>query len=256
VALRRGRCRECAADALAGRVASAQEWWQLSEGEIHYLWWYVQGSIMEPDVRRRLRLGWGMCGRHAWGALAAEAAFRHNYFHGPAILYQDLMERALRAFEVAGPWPERRLARRLRTAGPCLMCDMGLHGRSRGAAKPELVERGRDLSMIRRFAAQAREFWFPNVCGPCAGESAPARCRLHLLEEIRGGTVGDLALQRALVSTILERITVYARSYRWEYRGTETDRDRSALLSAVGWCSGWTAGLALIGRGARDCGFS
>jgi len=62
------------------------EAWQLSDGEIHYLWWYMQGSIMDPGVRQRLRRAWGMCGRHAWGALAVETAFRPGFLHGPALL--------------------------------------------------------------------------------------------------------------------------------------------------------------------------
>jgi len=28
-------------------------------------------------------------------------------------------------------------------------------------------------------------------------------------------------------------------SFRWENRGTETVEDMAALISAVGWCSGW-----------------
>lgn len=97
----------------SGHVLTTAGRWQLSDGELHYVWWFIQGSIMEADVRWRLRRAWGMCQRHAWGALAAEAAFRDNYFHGPAILYEDILERALRAFELAGPWPAARIGRRL-----------------------------------------------------------------------------------------------------------------------------------------------
>lgn len=42
---------------------------QLSGGEIHYLWWFIQGSIMNPDTRYKLRDSWGLCERHAWGAI-------------------------------------------------------------------------------------------------------------------------------------------------------------------------------------------
>lgn len=62
----------------------------LSPGEVHFLWWFMQGSIMDPEMRRHLRLAWGMCDRHGVGALGAEAAFRHGYLHGPAILYAPL----------------------------------------------------------------------------------------------------------------------------------------------------------------------
>jgi hypothetical protein len=234
----------------SGPVLPTAEWCRLSEGELHYVWWFIQGSIMEADVRWRLRRAWGMCQRHAWGVLAAEAAFRHNYFHGPAILYQDLLERALRAFELMGPWPASRLARRFRPTGRCMMCEMGFDRRSRGTFSQERVDEGRDLTMIREFAAATRKCWAGTVCGKCSGEGTRSRCRPHLLEDVRSGAAGDLALHRGELDDILDRLTVYARSFRWECRNTETDRDRAALLSAVGWCSGWEGGLALLAASA------
>jgi len=231
-------------------VITNAERWQLSDGELHYIWWFIQGSIMEADVRWRLRRAWGMCQRHAWGTLAGEAAFRQNYFHGPAILYEDILGRALRAFELTGPWPAARIARRLRPTGPCMMCEMGFDRRSRGSFNRERLDAGRDLTMIRRFAATTSEYWTGTVCGKCSGEGSRARCRPHLLEDARRGAAVDLVADRATLAGILERLAVYARSFRWESRDTATDRDRAALLSAVGWCSGWEAGLALFG----DCG--
>jgi hypothetical protein len=219
---------------------------QLSDGEIHYLWWFIQGSIMEPDIRWRLRRAWGLCGRHAWGALAVEAAFRHDFLHGSAILYQDLMERALRAFELRGPLEVRRLARRLRATGPCLMCEMGLDRASRGAAREELLEQGRDLSQIRAFADRTRNFWSKAVCGKCLGDRSPRRCRPHLLEEVSGGSVVDVAEHRALVGHVVEHLRVYRQSFVWGYRHTETEEDRAALISAVGWCGGWRAWIPFV----------
>lgn len=58
---------------------------------------------MEPDVRRRLHRAWGMCGRHAWGALAVETSYRYGYLHGPAALYEDLMDRARRTLRRTAP---------------------------------------------------------------------------------------------------------------------------------------------------------
>jgi hypothetical protein len=188
-----------------------------------------------------------MCPRHAWGALAAEAAVRGNYFHGPAVLYQDLMESARRACGANGPLAARRIAWRLRATGPCLMCEMGFDRSSRGAFSRERVALGRDLRPIREFAKQTEEYWRPTLCGRCLGDGSRARCRPHLMEEARDGRLEDFPLHRAYVAEILERLTVFAQSYRWEYRGTETPRDQAALLSAVGWCSGWQGGLAWLG---------
>lgn len=231
---------------MIGSGMTARDEWSLSEGEIHYLWWFIQGSIMDPDVRARLRRAWGFCGRHAWGALAVEAAFRPNFLHGPALLYEDLMGRALRAFETAGPWEARRTARRLRATGPCLMCEMGLDGKSRGAAREEVIEQGQNIEGLRAFAERRRPFWEKTVCGLCLGDGSTPRCRPHLREDALKGRVADPAEHRALVEHIVAHLTIYSRSFRWECRGTDTEEDQAALISAVGWCSGWQPWLPLV----------
>jgi hypothetical protein len=213
----------------------------LSEGEIYYLWWFIQGSIMVPDIRWRLRRAWGLCGRHAWGALATEAAFRHGYLFGPAVLYLDIMERALRGFQVRGALQARRLARRLRATGPCLMCEMGFNAASRGSARPELIEEGRDPSYLLSIAAETRAYWRKAVCGRCVTNGASTRCRPHLVEEAALGTMRNLAGHRAVVKDIFEHLRVYKQSFVWGYHGTDTAEDRASLISAVGWCSGWHA---------------
>jgi len=219
--------------------AEAAQHWQLSDGEIHFLWWFIQGSIMEPDIRRRLHRAWGFCERHAWGALAVEAAFRHGFLHGPAVLYQDLMERALRAFALRGPGQGRRLARRLRATGPCHLCDLNLSRVAGAHVRSERIVEGRDPRALRAFADQTRRYWGRTVCGRCRGDGSSRRCRPHLLEEVRRRGLSDVASHRGLVEHIVEHLGVYHQSFVWGYHGTETDEDRAALISAVGWCSGW-----------------
>lgn len=217
----------------------------LSPGEVHYLWWFVQGSIMEPDTRRRLLLAWGMCERHSFGALAAEAAFRHGYLHGQAILYEDLMERAARAFELAGPLPGARLARRLRARARCQMCEFGYGPDSESHISPERVAVGRDITLLSGFLAEAEHHWRATVCGRCAGGNAQVRCRVHLLEDLRSDPSLSLEPHRALVRRIFSHLSRYSASFQWELRGTDTTEERAALVSAIGWCSGWGALLAI-----------
>lgn len=194
---------------------------------------------MDVATRWKLRRAWGLCGRHAWGALTTEAAFRHGYLHGPAVLYQDLMERALRAFQLRGALQTQRLARRLRATGPCMMCEMRLGSASHGAAQAERIREGRDPGELFSFAEATRRYWWRTICGRCLDDGSPQRCRPHLLEDLSPGGGGDLVRHRALVKDVLEHLTVYRQSFVWEYHGTETDEDRAALISAVGWCSGW-----------------
>jgi hypothetical protein len=220
--------------------------WQLSAAEIHFLYWFIQGSIMNLETRWRLRRAWGFCERHMCGFMAVEAAFRHSFFHGPALLYEDLMERTMRAFSPFGPCQLLRLRWRLRARGPCLMCEAGLGPASPTFYAPEaVVVQGRRLEPLQAFAASLRHLWEQYICGLCSGRGSPERCRRHLL--VDWGPV-DLALQRALVRDIAEHVTAYARSFRFECRGTETDADRAGFIGALGWCSGWRTWLTIVDR--------
>lgn len=218
----------------------------LSPGEVHYLWWFIQGSIMNPEVRRCLWRAWGMCPRHGVGALAAEAAFRHGYLHGPAILYADLMERAARAFRLSGPLAGARLAHRLRSHGPCLMCEMGLGPDSPGFVSGPRLSTRRDLGPLRRFAGSVERYWRGMVCGRCARTKGAARCRGHLVQDLERNPAPELARHRALVAWIARHTERFSASFRLDLSGTDTPEGRAALVSAVGWCSGWKVLLGLL----------
>ncbi|MDA8406683.1 MAG: hypothetical protein M0T73_07495 [Deltaproteobacteria bacterium] len=225
---------------------SDAQWVQLSPGEIHFLWWFIQGSIMNPSTRDRLRKAWGMCERHAWGWMAVEASFRGGYMHGPAVLYEDVICRALAAFDLQGPLRHERLKQRLRSKGPCLMCEEGYGADSIGMIKPERVEKGRDLGLLLTFAQSTSPYWRRNVCGLCSGDGSTVRCRRHLIEDQSGGLVQDLLPHRSLVSNLARHMTKFARSFQVEFQRTQTLEDASALISCVGWLSGWGAFLRIV----------
>jgi hypothetical protein len=216
---------------------------RLSDGEVHFLWSFIQGSIMIPETRRALRRAWGMCQRHSYGFLAVDAAFRHGWLHAPTILYADLMERARAALDIGGLFWPARLAARLRARGSCLMCDLGYGPHSVGTLRPELLAQGQNPTEIARFVYVTAPFWRWAVCGRCEGSGTPNRCRPHLCEELAAGAAVDLDAQRTLVGEIHQHIQRYHRAFRWEDRGTDTVEDRAALISAVGWCSGWQVWL-------------
>lgn len=222
-----------------------------SDGEVHYVWSFLYwGSVMEPDIRGRLRQAWGLCERHAWAFLSVEAAFRPHFLHASALVYEDLMGRARQAFRLMGPWKAGRLRHALREQEPCIMCDIGYGPHSRGAASSPLLKRGRDVASLRGFAEATRPWWGAAVCGICSGEGSPVRCRRHLRDELLDG-VGARQVEDAghLVWRITEHVVRFSNSFRWELRGTDTQEDRAALISAVGWCSGWRPLLAIVGSG-------
>lgn len=232
-----------AATVLPSKVFTSFE---LSPGEIHFLWWFIQGSIMTPSTRERLRKAWGMCERHAWGWMIVEAAFRSGYMHGPAVFYQDAIGLASAAFDIHGPIQTGRVKRRLLAKGPCLMCEEGYGPDNQWFVKPQIVQQGRDLSEIQSLVRATFPHWAKDVCGTCSGNGSSARCRRHLIEDVSAGLVDDLSAPRALISEINQHLVDYARSFQFEFRGTNTLEDTAALISAVGWCSGWSLLLSVV----------
>ena len=216
----------------------------LSAGELHFLWAFMDGSIMIPETRQRLRRAWGMCARHSIAWLLLETAFRPNFLHGPALLYEDIMGQAVRALQLQGPGQKLRLARRLREQGPCLMCELGYGPTSVGYPPAFVTNQGKKNEPLRTFLQATAPWWQSAICGTCSGNQSTARCRIHLRQELLHGTC-DLEQQRALVNAIDEHIANFSRSFRWEFRGTDTIADRAGLIAAMGWCSGWEAILAV-----------
>lgn len=176
-----------------------------------------------------------------------EASFRHGYMHGPAILYEDLLGLALTGLCLKGPLTNLRILRNLQEKDLCLMCDMGLGPETKGMAPADRIARGQDASELRRFAQQTEPFWKDTICGVCLGNESWQRCRRHLLEDASKGLIRDISRHHASMSGIFQNLVHFARSFRWECQGTETDEDKAALISAVGWCSGWQPFLSIMG---------
>jgi len=219
---------------------------KLPGGEIHYLYWCIQGSIMIPETRHALRRAWGFCERHAWAALLVETAFRSNFMYGPAILYEDILGLAIPALDLHGPVMNLRLRRNLRERGPCIMCEMGFGPETKGMASPDVIERGGDSSELRVFAEKTKKYWKRAVCGRCFGHESFYRCRRHLIEDASNGAIEDIPSHRDVMEYIFNHLVHYARSFRWECKGTDTEEDRAALISAIGWCSGWGPLLEIV----------
>jgi hypothetical protein len=219
----------------------------ITDGEVNFLWWFIQGSIMNPETRDRLMRGGGFCERHAWVHLSAETTFREWYLLGPAILYRALIEQSLRAFR-----PQlgsaARLARRLEPAGSCFLCEMHLHAASSGVAPQRRLDQGRDTGALRASAAGLEPLWRQRVCGMCRGNRnrSANRCRGHLLDDIWAGKRVDIRAQQAMLANLAAHLDVYEHSFTWGRHGSASDADRAAFLAAVGWCSGWRPLLALL----------
>ncbi len=224
-----------------------QDMFMLSPGEIHFLWWFIQGSIMFPSTRERLRKAWGFCSRHAWGGFA-----RRSFLSSVAIctvqqfFMKDIMEKAAMAFAGKSLLKRWQIRLSLRAKGPCLMCEMNYGADSKGTARPEIIEKGEDATELKKFCARTRKYWEKMVCGKCADLNSLARCREHLLLEVAHLSPAEFKEHKNLIRIIYDHIGLYSRSFRWEFRGTETAEDEAALISAVGWCSGWQPFLSIL----------
>jgi hypothetical protein len=218
-----------------------------SRGEVGFLWWFIQGSIMTAEVRKAMLAGWGLCERHTFAWLVVEAAFRNGYLHGPVVMYDDLMGQAQRAFDINGPMRARRLARHLRPAGPCLLCALEVGPDSDGFVNEIRLNTGRDVRPLHRFIEGCRPHWEQYVCGRCAGEGF-ARCRRHLLDDIDQGREVDIEAHAGHMKRIAAGLARFERSFSWERRGSATAEDRAALIAAAGWCAGWRSLLGAAGQ--------
>lgn len=125
------------------------------------------------------------------------------------------------------------------------MCEMGLGPHSSGMASAQLVEKARELGTIREMARRSFPHWEEMICGECVGGDSMVRCRPHLISQAGLGREA-YELNKDLILEIRERVIRYCRSFRWEFRGTDTDLDLGGLLAAVGWCSGWRPLLGLL----------
>lgn len=225
-----------------------------TDGEINFLWWFIQGSIMDPGTRSKLLRGFGFCERHAWIHLGIEMSFRERYLMGPAILYDALIEKALDAVGSPQTFGQRSVVRRLRAAGPCLLCVLNVRNASAGVASQRRLDRGRDDGELRKFAGELEPLWRGALCPHCAGEddniAKPTLCRRHLLAATAAGMSVDLAAQRHLLQDLSAHLTQYQKTFC--FGGPQaSDRERAALIAAIGWCSGWGALLARLRGEAR-----
>jgi hypothetical protein len=220
----------------------------LGDLEIQYFCWFGAGEIDKPETRVQLAEAWGMCHRHALGFLAVEAAVNGGWLFRPAVVYDAVLDRARSVLEAHWLFGRQRMIAGLRAAEPCGPCALGLSPTDAAApAAAAIVEEGRDLEPLRAFAAATRDHWGRWICGRCAGTASPARCRLHLADDLAAGGPVDMRAQRQLIASVSSHLAVYARSFGWLGRGTETPADRAALIGAVGWCGGWESILRYLG---------
>jgi hypothetical protein len=127
---------------------------------------------------------------------------------------------------------------------------MNLDPAASGVSPQTRLSRGRDTSALRAFVAALEPSWRDQVCGTCreirGNDPGASSCRRHLLADVQAGKQVDLGARHEMLEDLASRLEVYERSFTMRQRRPATDADRAALISAVGWCSGWRPLLALL----------
>jgi hypothetical protein len=205
--------------------------------EVEHLWWFADGAIMQAPVRRDLWRSWGLCGRHAWAYAVTECELRYQPL-GAAILYLDLLERALRLLGRRWlPWPVK--VRGLRSRGTCPTCVFMTVGqpRERFAHDTHQVNR-RDRYAGYLAAGQKR--WAPARCPACGGGSGQL-CRPHL---VAGAVTGASQLGRdqlAYLADVARRLEEFKASMIADGPPLGPDA-ASGFIEAIGFVAGWEHG--------------
>jgi hypothetical protein len=224
-------------DALSRRRATLT----ITDGEINFLWSFIQGSVINPETWRSLLRGYGLCQRHAWVHLHVEVAFRGRYLLGPTILYAALLEKALSALCVRTPL----LHRGLLTGETCLFCSLKIADLSRGACPQSRLFTARDTRPLQQFALDLKEFWSEYVCGICKHDNGETRCRRHLTADLRAGRPVNTTQQQDLLRVLHGRIIRFQESFTVG-KPKASDQECASVIAAIGWCSGWRPLLALL----------
>ncbi|MGQ0845597.1 MAG: hypothetical protein ACT4QF_15855 [Sporichthyaceae bacterium] len=207
---------------------------ELSGLEVKQLWWFLDGAIMSPESRRRLREAWGFCPRHTWSFFLAESELK-GFPRGTLILFEDLLELAVAALG------SRRWASRLRGSGDCPTCNYI------GPADPRRLEGGwaEDIERANRrivsvaMLTDCRELWQDRTCPRCSGGGG-LLCREHLLVE--GRRTDEV---RDTLDRLRAGLAELGVAISWPRREVEP-HEWAALVETLGWFAGWSGAQAIL----------
>lgn len=119
-----------------------------------------------------------------------------------------------------------------------MACDMRIYYAGGGLARPAMTAQGRRTDELLSFASEHRAYWWDTVCG-ASGGGGEALCRRHLLGRREPVESASFERLRCMLESTRDHVATLSRSYHWDRRGSDRPEDRAALLTAIGWLSGW-----------------
>ncbi|MGO8840237.1 MAG: RNA pyrophosphohydrolase [Methyloceanibacter sp.] len=217
----------------------------ITDGEVNFIQGFVHDGSIGAECGLQLMRHWGYCERHAWVSLTVEMSVLHGFCSRSASLYLDILQQASTA--LAGN-NQRAVAKQLRESGSCMICNA--KPTRRGLLSAAELSEAKDPTRLRSFVKESALFWSSDCCPRCINGVTNGRlCRRHLIEVLNEGASPDLEDERKHLLNVLARLENYAWSFSWGFRGIDGPEDRGALISAIGWCSGWSSLAVLIPLG-------
>jgi putative (di)nucleoside polyphosphate hydrolase len=214
----------------------------ITDGEVNFIQGFVHDGSIGAECGLQLMRFWGYCERHAWVSLAAEMSILHGFCSRSATLYADILRQGVAA--LAPNYRQRAVAKALSESGTCMICSA--NPTRRGLLSVSELTKAKDPARLRRFAEKSELYWRSDCCPRCINSVTGGHlCRRHLIEALNEGAPLHLEEERAHLRNILARLENYAWSFSWGFRGIDGPEDHAALISAIGWCSGWSS-LAVV----------
>jgi 8-oxo-dGTP pyrophosphatase MutT (NUDIX family) len=218
---------------------------EITDGEVNFIQGFVHDGSIGAECGLQLVRYWGYCERHAWVSLAVEMSLLHGFCSRSATLYTDVLRQGIAALSPEYHRRPRAVAKALKESGTCMICSANPRGR--GLLTVAELAKAKDVSSLRSLAEGSAQFWASDCCPHCInGATHGHLCRRHLIEALDIGTPSNLDADHRHLVNVLARLENFAWSFSWDFRGIDGPEDRAALISAIGWCSGWSSLGAII----------
>jgi putative (di)nucleoside polyphosphate hydrolase len=209
----------------------------ISDGEVNFIQGFVHDGSIGAECGLQLMGYWGYCERHAWVSFAVEMSTLRGFCSRSASLYVDILQQASTA--LAGN-TQRAIAKQLKERGSCMICNA--NPKWRGLLSAAELAEAKDPARLRNFLEESAPFWRSDCCPRCITLVTGGQlCRHHMIEAINEGQSLDLRHERDYFLNMLARLENYAWSFSWGFRDIDGPEDRAAIVSAIGWCSGWSS---------------
>jgi putative (di)nucleoside polyphosphate hydrolase len=219
----------------------------ITDGEVNFIEGFTHDGSIGAECGLQLMEYWGYCERHAWVSLAVEMSMLHGFCSRSASLYVDILQKAIAVLAAQDRSRQRAVAKQLKECGTCMICNV--NPTRRGLLPAAALAKAKDPTRLRSFAETSTKYWHSDCCPRCIKRAGGHLCRRHVIEAIGEERAVDPKAEREYLMNLLDRLEIYAWSFSWGFRGIDGPEDRAALISAIGWCSGWSSLAAIVPLG-------